>query len=300
MYTAIDFYKKYANVITIAFFDIWSMYDSSGLPSSPLQSFINHPKMKKGSFILTIVSLLFLLTGTPQNTEAQDSIIISVEFAQAIITRAHEMAQYIPDTICKTFITNQLSKMIVVKSGNTQWVQAMGKEISPVLFLYPANKLLTEANKPRVSDSVKNNTREVGYIFDINTFNLSGLISIYINENTDENTIEDTDALASGLIHELVHVIQCKNRIFEKHTTTYSLFEDEYVAWQCELYIYSKIHPEILDITCDYENMKIKFPSAQEKSITVRLNNSIVTSLILFHCCGEKFLKTLYSDDTKK
>lgn len=205
--------------------------------------------------------------------------------AKIIISRAKEMCAYIPDSNSKNMIVSGLSQLIVICADSNETVQLSSDKLFVLLI----------TNENCLVKGVKAKSKAM-FDFSPDELEKNGHVLIEMNEDL-SNYSNNLDAKASCLIHEFAHAIQSNNRHLPGiKTKDNSRYVDEDQAWAAQYFIYAAIHPEIDELHCDCDKFEIHVITPEQEIICSDL---IIRSLVMYHCCRDKFLKRLYSFDRK-
>lgn len=211
-----------------------------------------------------------------------------VKEAQLILKRALEISDSVtPQNNIRGAIKEALSNIqIISANSNGQARLDSGKFF---ILIMPAKKM------PGYElDKKDSNFTLMSYNWE--AFAKGGKVVVMMSENVDTIS-RDIDAKATDLIHELLHGIQTAfwlqqgvkmEDIFNNKERYYN---DERDAWNIQLDLYKKIHPEYFTgaVTCDCRIKKIFGPE------NIRNDDRMQQSLLLYYFCGESFLKELYN-----
>lgn len=249
----------------------------------------------KNYFIILLMVSIFIVNGCNTDSPTRNkntsylqktTIIIEPEpiiEAQQIITRAKEISFYIPDSSCKKIIDFGLSQMVIVKTD----------ENGKAEFLYQNQFVLLITKGKNMKEGMKKGNKTL-FQFDPIEFEKSHRVVITMNEEI-SSISKNMDGKACFLIHEFIHAIQANNRAMLgiRNESIFS-YPDEQQAWESQVYLYQRIHPEIRNINCDCDSYKIIIDTPEKQIIC---SDPLARNFILFRFCKDKFLRTLYNAD---
>jgi hypothetical protein len=103
---------------------------------------------------------------------------------------------------------------------------------------------------------------------------------------------DNSDGKACMLIHELIHALQANSIISNGgKAEKASYYPREQQAWENETYLYTTLHPEILQIECNCEDLSVKFPN----NLKYLKNDWVSVEYALYQACRDKYLQRSYS-----
>ncbi len=231
-----------------------------------------------------IFSLLLVLSCNDTHTQniptevqvVKESVSNSVIEAQQIIARAQELCVYIPDSGSRFLITQALAEIIIVEADSA------GKATYA-----SSNRFALMITDPSLLKKTKDVNTQIN-LFQFDPVNMEQTRHIVILMNKNISTLSNNlDGKACILIHEFTHALQANNRIGQGiPNATAPGYPDEQQAWECQGYIYAKVHPEILQYSCDCQTLKIN-------GLTEKMD-PITWNIIMYNFCKDKFLRTMY------
>ncbi len=213
--------------------------------------------------------------------------------AQRIISRAFGITEFIPDSTknVKRLIQEGLKEMKILKLGSD------GKVHIPdsgrfFIVTVPGTEM------PGSNDAAPFESKTM-MEFSWEEIELHGKVVILMN-NEIEDISHDLDVKASCLIHEMIHALQASKHLNEgqKKLRPEQQYSDECVAWNSQVYLYQKVHPEVFaGITCKCETgLLLGMNDFQRKILVSDERDPLIHSLVLFSLCKDSFLKKLYPE----
>ena len=212
--------------------------------------------------------------------------------AQRIISRAFEIAEFIPDSTknVKSLIQEGLKEMKILNlsDGKVQFPDSGRFFIVTV----PGTEMPGANNH----DQFESKTMME---FSWEEIELHGKVAVLMN-NDIENISHDLDVKATCLIHEMIHALQANQHLNagQKRLRPQELYADERVAWNSQVFLYQKVHPEVFEgITCRCETGQLLgMNEFQTRILISEERDPMIHSLVLFSICKDLFLKKLYPE----
>jgi len=230
--------------------------------------------MKKIVFLFVLVVIVATTNSCTQSSEKE---------ALSIISKAIELCKFIPDLSSRKLIEEGLSQMVIYR------VKDNGK----VEFPYGKQFILLVAKGKQLGNTPENDKKTL-FRFEGKQLEKTHHAVIVMNEDISSFS-KDIDAMACALIHEFVHVLQANNRLQKGlKLESVAAYTDEQQAWECMVYLYGRVHPDIYNISCNCEESSINISAKQKIS---DYSDPLVQSFIFYNFCRDKFLLNSYKDD---
>ena len=242
------------------------------------------PPWKKRQNILLALCVLVLSAGLlVQNYKSN----APQREARMIINRALEITQTcIPDSqkVIRDLLVESLHGIQIEKNPGEQLQLPQGQFF---LVIVPG-KYLSGSNDP-------NSTALMSFRWE--ELKLYGKVTVLMNEDIGKLS-GDLDAKATCLIHELIHGLQAGQHLAagQKEISPEMRFGDEMIAWNSQVYLYQKLHPEVFNgLSCLCETGELLgMNEYQKKILSSEERDNMVYSLVLFWFCKDTFLKKMY------
>ena len=210
-----------------------------------------------------------------------DENVAVINEAKHIIKRAIEIVQYVPTQNEKKNLTIALQAMkIYMADSNGNSTLNINEDRFILLIVDPSH--LNVGLVPNHQVTLMQFDNMFADKYHCFMINMNNKISSLTNNE---------DGKACMLIHELIHAMQANSIIASGGKAEKALqYPREQQAWESETYLYTKLHPEILQIQCNCEDLSVKFP----KNLNYLKNDWVSIEYALYQTCRDRYLQRSY------